>query len=205
MMEEAKKRLRICITLDDVVRAKTRKIGETYQKFIDPTIDLDSLEITSCDMSKVLPFKSRRAYQEFLYQDYCLDIFGNAPTATKLLGPEINQWLVSLENMDTEYDIEVFFANPLEFNQSIGMTHFFLSRYATRVRKVLLPEDSITLWDECDVMVTAYPTLLENVPEGKKCVRIDMPYNTEIESGMSYGTLHELISDESFIEKVTGQ
>ena len=49
-----------------------------------------------------------------------------------------------------------------------------------------------SLWNEIDVLLTANPDLLLNYPEGKKIIKYNTNYNTEITNLSSINTLKEL-------------
>lgn len=193
---------KICITLDDVLRAKTKQFGKIYKKAIDPGINLDELDLSTNNLATVFNMKAKE-YNKFLYEDYPFEIFAEAPAAQKMLDKNLNLWHIRLNNDREEEDkVELMLANAKEFNASIGFTYFFLSQMGTRIREVYFPTDSLTIWDKCDVLITADPLLLENKPEGKISVKIKMPYNEKCESDFEYETLSELITDAGFLEKV---
>ena len=193
---------KICITLDDVLRAKTQQFGKIYKKAIDPDIDLSTLDLSTNNLADVFGMKPKE-YSKFLYEDYPFEIFAEAPAVEKMLDKNLNLWHIQLNNdRDEEDKIELIFANPREFNASIGYTYFFLSQMGTRVREVYFPTDSATIWDKCDVLITAEPSLLDNKPEGKVSVKIEMPYNKDCPADFSYEKLSDVISDDEFLNKV---
>lgn len=195
--------MRICITLDDVIRAKTKQIGKIYQKHINPEIDLDSLEFTTDNFTKIFGFETEQDYKEFLYIDYPFEIFGEATVVDKMLDKNLNLWHIKqTQNDDYDEPIELILANPFEYNASIGFTYFFLSKIATRVREIYLPKTSAEIWDKCDVLITATPALIKNKPEGKILIKINTDYNKELESDYSYDKLNDFLSDETIIEKL---
>lgn len=198
--------MRICITLDDVIRAKTAQIGKIYKKYVNSDIDLDALEFNTTDYADIFGFDSLREYQDFLYNLYSYEIFAEASTTEKLVDKKFNLWHMKVtEDGDYDEPVEVFIANPFEFNNSIGYTCFFLSKIATRIREFYFPMDSSTIWDKCDVLVTAEPKLLENKPEGKIAVKIEMPYNKECPCDHTYGKFSEFLDDNNIINKLVNK
>jgi hypothetical protein len=195
--------MRICITLDDVIRAKTAQIGKIYKKYVNTDIDLEALEFNTTDYADIFGFESLSEYQDFLYNLYSYEIFAEAGTTEKLIDKKFNLWHMKITE-DSEYDepVDVFIANPFEFNNSIGYTCFFLSKIATRIREIYFPMNSSTIWDKCDVLITAEPKLLENKPEGKIAIKIEMPYNKECQSDYTYSKLSEFLDDNNIIEKL---
>ena len=198
--------MRICITLDDVIRAKTAQICKIYQKHINQSIELDSLDLSNPNLNEVLGFETREDYNDFLYNLYSYEIFAEANTTEKLVDKSLNLWHMRLsEDDEREEPVEVMLANPLEFNNSIGFTCFFLSKIATRIRDIYFPADSATIWDRCDVCVTANPNLIKNKPEGKIAIKIEMPYNKDCEADYSYEKLSAFLNDNKIIDKITNE
>lgn len=192
--------MKICFTLDDVIRAKTVQIGKIYKRNINGDIDLDALDFSTNDYQEIFSFKTKADWQKFLYSDYAYEIFGEAPVTTKGVDKEFNLWLIGLQDIDD--DIEVSLANPFEFNASIGFTCFFLSKIATRVRELYFPMNSSEIWDKCDVLVTADPKLIEEKPEGKICVKINMPYNKDLEADYSFDSLSDALKENNILKKL---
>lgn len=195
--------MRICITLDDVIRAKTVQIGKIYQKHVNPEIDLDSLDFSTDDYTKVFGFEDEEEYKTFLYTDYPFEIFAEATVTEKMIDKNLNLWHIKQsQNDDFDEPIELIIANPFEYNASIGFTYFFLSKIATRVREIYLPSTALDIWDKCDVLITATPTLLKNKPEGKKVIKIETDYNKDITSDYTYEHLSDFLNDETIINKL---
>ena len=46
-------------------------------------------------------------------------------------------------------------------------------------------------------MITANPNLIENCPEDKVVIKIERPYNKEVETKYSFSNLFEAIKDEN--------
>ena len=66
----------------------------------------------------------------------------------------------------------------------------------TKIREIYLPTDSLTIWDKCDVLITANPKLLDNKPEGKVSIKIITEYNKENESNLSFYSLNDFLNNE---------
>lgn len=193
--------MKICITLDDVLRAKTRQFGKIYKKAFGVDDEfLENRDFSTNDLCSVFEFESREKYNEFLYKDYPFEIFAEALPMERMLDKNFNLWTLKVQDNNPEVDF--ILANPFEFNTSIGFTCFFLSQIATRIREFYFPKDSSDIWNKCDVLVTAEPKLLKEKPEGKVVVKIEAPYNKDIDADLTYESLSALITDEKFIEKV---
>lgn len=198
--------MKICITLDDVIRAKTRQFGKILAKSKGEKEDsLSEIEINTNNLCEVFGFESREKYNEFLYKDYPFEVFAEAPVMEKMLDKKLNLWMLGIQNREGCEDVKFVIANPYEFNASIGFTCFFLSQIATRVREFHFPADSSDIWKYCDVLITADPKLLSEKPEGKKSVKIEAPYNKDSEADFCYESLMKLIEDEEFTKAVIEQ
>ena len=192
---------KICITLDDVIRAKTKKVGELYKKHQDSSIKLKELDVYTDELSKIFPFPTRDGYKKFVYTDYAFEIFGEAEPVTPMLDKKLNLWHIGIHN-DEELSekIEVMLASPYEFNATIGFTYFFLCQIGTRIREVYMPETCLTIWDKCDVLITAAPELIENKPEGKRVIKIKTSYNKDLKADYEYETLEDFLNDEEILK-----
>ena len=195
--------MRICITLDDVLRAKTYQFGKIYKKNIDPDVELENLDMSSGDFQKIFGFKNKKEFDKFLYEDSAFEIFGEAPECSKMLGKSLNLWQLSLEDDDDITEpIELILSNTREFNQSIGFSYFFLSKLATRIRNVFFPKDHSDIWERCDILITADAKLLESKPDGKVAIKIVSDYNKNCPADYEYNSMLEFINDKEIIHKI---
>ena len=195
--------MRLTITLDDVIRAKTKQIGKIYKKHIDPSIELETLDFSSDNFVNVFGFEDEESYKTFLYTDYSYEIFAEASTTDKMIDKELYLWHIrQIQGKDYDEPLELSLSNPFEYNQSIGYTCFFLAKIATRIRNFFFPEKSIEIWDRSDVVITATPALLKNKPEGKIAIKIETDYNKDLEADYTYKSLKEFLDDETIMEKL---
>ena len=100
---------------------------------------------------------------------------------------------------DDEDVPEIVLVSPFEANLTIQATLTFLSTFPSRVREIYFPVDSQTVWDRCDILITANPIYLNNVPEGKYVIKINKPYNKECEAKYAFDSMLELIKDKDEI------
>ena len=196
--------MKICFTIDDVIRNKTKAFIKAYNKDKGTEIDPDTFEATSSSLKDMFKFKTVKDFYRFLYDDYHFEISGEAEQCTRMLDKKLNLWLINMHELayEEEKEIDFMWASPQEFNQSIGDTYFYLSKIATRIREVFFPREPLDIWEKCDVLVTADPLLITNKPEGKTVVKIEMPYNKEASADITYKNLEELLKDEEFITKI---
>ena len=196
--------MKICFTIDDVIRNKTKAFIKAYNKDKGTEIDPDTFEATSSSLKDMFKFNTVKDFYRFLYDDQHFEIFGEAEQCTRMLDKKLNLWLINMHELayEEEKEIDFMWASPQEFNQSIGDTYFYLSKIATRIREVFFPREPLDIWKKCDVLVTADPLLITNKPEGKTVVKIEMPYNKEASADITYKNLEELLKDEEFITKI---
>ena len=195
--------MKIAIDINDVIRDFSNNFVRYYIEGYDHEYDLSDFEFWSNDMQAVFPFKSQQSYFNFVYNDFAFELYGKCGTCTKNLAAELNDWTEkTIKDLDVDEDIEVMFVSPMEYGLSIGNTYFFLSKLGTKVREVYLPTDSSTIWDKCDVLITANPKLLDSKPDGKVSVKIKADYNKENDADYVFKDMSALISSEDFLEGI---
>ena len=195
--------MRIAIDLNDVVRDFTYNFVMYYVKGYNHQFDVDEFTEWTNDMQALLPFKTPRAYEKFVYEDYPFELFGKCSTCTKKLPEQLNTWTENiLKDLDTDEPVEAMFVSPMEYSASIGNTYFFISKLGTKIREIYLPSDSRTIWDRCDVLITANPDLLREKPDGKTTIKINKDYNKDCDADYSYETLSLFLTDENIMEKL---
>lgn len=90
----------------------------------------------------------------------------------------------------------------MENELTIQSTYYFLSKIGCRVREVYLPKDSNTVWNKCDVLITANPLFIETKPKDKQIVKIKTTYNEELKGDYEFDSFIEFMGDENNILKV---
>lgn len=186
---------RVAIDINDVIRNFSKNFSIVYKKFVDSSLDVDAFKINDFDLSKVFGFKSRREYSNFVYVDYPYELFGCADACHRNLGSRLCDWVANdLTNIENRP--EILLVSPFEYALTIQSTCYFLSRLPCRIREIYFPEDSSTIWDRCDILITANPNLISNVPEGKIVVKIKTDYNKHCEAEHEYNSLMDLMNDE---------
>lgn len=195
--------MKIAIDLNDVIRAYTSQFASYYKRAIDRTFDTDNVDVWTVDLKEVFPFKSKKDYLEFLYNDYPYEIYGCAQTMHRNLGSRFTDWCK--ETGDSDEEIELCIVSTGEYNKTIGSTYFFLNKIATKIGEthLMLKEDNI--WDKCDVLITANPNLLMLKPSNKVSVKIDTSYNTESESDFMFNDFMEFMNDSNIINEITNK
>lgn len=195
--------LTIGIELNHVVRDINKQIIKYYDKAYQKGWDLDEMD-TNENVYKYISFNSKKENNNFFFIDYPYEIYGCAETCERSLAVKINNWLVDLKEIEDE-DVRVVFYTMNEDNIALQSTYFFLSKIGVRVKKMMFPENVDEVWKECDIVVTANNELLENgVPQGKKVVLINKPFNSNVKdmAYANYDSLSEFIDDNNFLNNV---
>lgn len=197
-------RKRIAIDINDVLRDTTRQFADIYKKFIDPSFDIPYEDINDTNLNNIFPFyddngeNSQMLYDRFRYEDYPFEIYGRADAMDRTLSSEFNLWTQNtMRNFDDEKIPEIILFSPFEMNLTIQSTLSFLAKFGSRVRKICFPIDSVKMWDECDIMITANPKLLEATPESKVSFKIKSPYNISAKGTYEFNSMIDIIHDEN--------
>jgi hypothetical protein len=195
--------MRIAIDLNDVVRDYSNNFVRYYLEGYDHKFDLSDFEFWSHNMSEVFPFKNIKSYYNFIYNDYAFELYGKCDVCTRKLETELNDWTEkTIKDIDIDEPIDVLFVSPKEYGLSIGNTYFFLSKIGTKVREVYFPTDSLTVWDRCDVLITANPDLLNNKPDGKISVKIKAEYNNDSNADFTFKDFSTFLTNVENTEKI---
>jgi hypothetical protein len=201
--------MRIAIDINDVIRDNLTQFKNCYNKFVDDDFDIKTEDIKSFDLSNVFPFSTKKEFNDFKYNDYAYELFARAEPMDKMLPYKFNDWLQNtMRDFDKEQTPEIFLFSPLEMGLTIQATYSFLSKIGCRCREMLFPIDSYKVWDKCDIMITANPNLLTNVPEGKIAIRIQSPYNMDgINCKYTFSSLMDVMNDkdETLNKMITGK
>ena len=190
---------RIAIELNDVIRDYTGQFIECYKKQVDEKYEKEIGDVDSFDFYEVFPFDSRLEYQEFRYTDAAYDLNALAPLVDARLQGLLNNWTENiLKNLDVDEDPDVVFFSALEIGPTIPATLGFLSDKGFKVREYYFPIDSSTIYDRCDIVITANPNIISKCPEGRTVIKIDAPYNKEVECELSFPSLYDLLTDSDY-------
>jgi hypothetical protein len=198
--------MRIAIDLNDVVRDFSNNFVRYYIEGYDHEYDLSNFEFWSNDLSIVFPFKSKQSYYNFIYNNYAFELYGKCDVCTRRLETELNDWTEkTLKDIDTDEPIEVMFVSTKEYGLSIGNTYFFISKLGTKIREVYFPTDSFTIWDKCDVLITANPELLDSKPNDKVSIKIKAEYNKENDADYTFKDLSTFLTNNENTENLINE
>ena len=188
--------MKIAIEINGVLRDTTKKIEQVYEKFYIENILNEKREfeyekisdITSLKIQNHLKFQDDDELYDFLYTEHCMEIFGYAPSTEYNTFIDLNEFYVDHRD---NHDIILI---SDEIGRSKPATLFFLSKFGCQIEKIIF-YNQITLnsvWNEIDLLLTANPDLLLNHPNGKKIIKYNTNYNTEITNIPNINTLKDL-------------
>ena len=214
--------MRIAIDINGVLRDTIGKFKQLYEKhlieengsdFILPTYKLDisgntEIEeaiqpfeykflspITSLELDKHFSFQNKEEYYSFMYEEYCMELFGHSPSVELSTFHDLNEIYHQLRKRVD------FLLISDEIGKSKPATLFFLSKFGCELEKVVFFSNSTFnyIWDEFDVLLTGNPNLLFNHPPNKKVIKFETDYNKDINKEYSISKLKEL---ESILKKL---
>lgn len=190
----------LAIDLNEVVRDFLRAFIRCYNKGVDEKFKIDYDDINTLDLWKIFPFynedgeNDKLLYDRFLYEDYAFELYSRADLMVRNLISTMNIWINGdLRNFDESLNPNVIIFSPFEANLSIPSTLGFLARVGLKAREFYFPMDSATIWEKADVVITANPKLIKSCPEGKMVLKINAPYNKDVEAEHSYDEIQEII------------
>lgn len=138
---------------------------------------------------------AKQVFERFLYEDYLFEIFGAASMMYKGIDQHIEKFYYTYK------DKADFIIISKENHFTIPPTLFFLSKVVCRLKKYVFAETNKEIWNNVDILITTDPDLLENIPEGKKVIKVTRPYNKEIKSELEVQQVFDLIENKEF-EKI---
>ena len=207
--------MRVAIDINGVLRDTIGKFKQLYEKhLIDTpqseyinttyTIDLSGntevqtlpepfdykilSTVTSLDLKKHFSFQNEEEYYSFMYEEYCMELFGHSPSTEMSTFYDLNDVYYNLRK---RFD---FLLISDEIGKSKPATLFFLSKFGCELEKIMFYSNTTInyLWDEFDILLTANPNLLLNHPIDKKVIKFETEYNKDINKYDSIKSLKEL-------------
>ena len=205
--------MRIAIDVNGVLRDTIGKFKQLYEKHLienpqneyqtylidsEGNTELDTLPIpfeyqilspvTSLDLKQHFAFQNEEEYYSFMYEEYCMELFGHTPSTEMTTFIDLNDVYI---NNRRQWDFMVL---SDEIGKSKPATLFFLSKFGCELEKVFF-YSNITLnsiWNEFDVLLTANPNLLLYHPKDKIVIKFETEYNKDIKKEYSITKLKEL-------------
>lgn len=190
--------MRIGITLNEVLRDYVGQLVYTYTKYIDPNTSITEGQVLDSNFLNYFKFKDIDEFNDFVYDEAALEIFGHADQLHDNIISYFNTFLMDIED-EEEHEIVLI---SREVSRSIPATLFFLSKVGCRAKNIKFISDYESMWDDIDVLVTATPEAIKCKPSGKIAIKINASYNGIIEADHSLDTIIPFIRDEEFRNKI---
>lgn len=144
--------------------------------------------ITSLELEKHFAFQNKEEFYSFMYEEYCMELFGHAPSTEMTTFIDLNEMYKDLRD---KWDFSII---SDEIGKSKPSTLFFLSKFGCELERVIFYSNFTQniIWGEFDVLLTANPNLLLNHPKDKILIKFETDYNTDIKQENSIKQLKEL-------------
>ena len=183
----------IGISLDEVLRDFLGKFKIIYKK----EFEKDPIEpIETFDLIRHFPFENESDLNNFLYEEFSLELFGHPNEKYKNV-------VIDLNNLYNRHkDEHNFIIISKEFGNSIPATLFFLSKTSCKVRDYKFVTSNKEVWDYCDIMITANPDILESKPDNKITIKVKSDYNENIKSDYNVEKF-KYILDENILSNIS--
>ena len=217
----------IGININGVLRNFFGKIEDTHEKYFPTEEEGKEIKVLDYDLEKWVTFEKKEVVknevlfdpnfneqdfistdkeldiqkvteneevtlQEFLYEKCCLEIFGYA-------NETIDGAVQSINDLQLEIgEKHKVIITSREVGRSIPSTLFFLSKTGCMIQDIKFTLGTKDCWDFVDIMVTDHPEVLNSKPEGKKTIKVERPFNQEIQSDFTIRSVKELIGLEIF-------
>jgi hypothetical protein len=191
--------MKIGVELNGVLRDTLKKIQQEYEKwylnnpFLEENEEDDFKyevlsELTTLDILNHLKFRSEDELYDFLYKEHTMEIFGHAGSVEPSGLIELNEFYLDIRD---EHDVLIV---SDEIGRSKPASLFFISKFGCLVETIKFYSESTinSLWDSVDILLTANPKLLLNIPKNKIVIKYNTIYNKDVESEFNISSLKEL-------------
>lgn len=190
--------MRIGVTINEVLRDYVGQLVYTYTKYIDPNTSITEGQVLDSNFLNYFKFKDIDEFNDFVYDEAALEIFGHADQLHDNIISYFNTFLMDIED-EEEHEIVLI---SREVSRSIPATLFFLSKVGCRAKNIKFVSDYESMWNDIDMLVTATPEAINCKPEGKMVVKINASYNGALEADYSLDSIIPFLRDEEFRNKI---
>ena len=114
---------------------------------------------------------------ELMYTYASLEIFGRAD----LVDPNAFNSLKVINNAIKDFGREIILINQ-ESDKSKLATLFFLSKSGFSLGKVIFTDNTDSIWEHVDMLITDHPKLIGEKPDGKIVVKVTNKWNKDVPS-----------------------
>jgi hypothetical protein len=186
--------MRIAIDLNGVLRDTLGKIEQVYDKFYITNEGNDSefkyeinYPIDSLNLLNHFKFPSDDDLYNFLYNEHPMEIFGHAPSVEYTVMNDLNDFYLDMRD---NHDIIIV---SDEIGKSKPATLFFLSKFSCLIENIKFYSEQTKneMIKSIDVLLTANPNLLLDVPNNLVVIKYEQEYNKNINTKHSINKLKE--------------
>jgi hypothetical protein len=207
--------MRISIELNGVLRDTIGKITQVYQKHMiegyqdhfngktymlnlsgktEENIDHCEFEykilsdVTTGNLMNHYKFQSEDELYDFLYKEHTMEIFGHAGSVEVSGMLDLNEFYLDMRD-----DHEITIVSD-EIGKSKPASLFFISKFGCLIESIRFYSDKTinSMWDHTDIIITANPKILSNIPPNKIAIKYNTKYNSDIECDYSISSIKQL-------------
>lgn len=173
---------------------------EGEQVFIEPfNYGIDG-EVKNDDFMKYYRFQSVGEFNNFLYIEYPIEIFGHAGVSYPTAMSDLNKLIYE----NSEHNFTLVGINNL--NKAKSASLFFLSKNGCLVNNIkFIPQEKIDiLWNNCDIWITDDKRVIDSCPKQKIAVKFNTNYNDYFTHEHEINKLQKIEETWlTFLEKIT--
>jgi len=186
--------MRIAIDLNGVLRDTIGKIEQVYDKFYVTNEDNDSefkyeinYPIDSLNLLSHFKFPLDDDLYNFLYVEHPMEIFGHAASVEYTGMNDLNDFYLDMRD-----NHEIIIVSD-EIGKSKPATLFFLSKFSCLIENIKFYSEQTKneMINSIDVLLTANPNLLLDVPNNLVVIKYEQEYNKNIKTKHSINKLKE--------------
>ena len=188
--------MNVYISIDGVLRNTIEKFEYHYNDYYlesDSEVDESFLygvtkPIYNHNLLSHFAFQSIEEYENFLYVDFPLEIFGHAKPSYSSVFNDLNKLI--FDNPDINFTI----VGLDEKGKSRPATLFFLSKnnFLGYNVKFITTEDLKKEWKNCDIWITDNMNITRTCPISKKIIKFNTEYNKYILTDIQINNLTEI-------------
>jgi len=191
--------MEIYISIDGVLRNTIQKFDYHYHDYfinseIEEGDERESFEygkesvIQNDNLLNYYKFQSKEEYDNFLYIDYPIEIFGHATQSYQNVFIHLNEFIYEHK----EHNITLVGIN--ELGKAKAATLFFLSRNGCMSNNIKFSRDTeiSNLWEKCDLWITDNKNIIDACPKNKTAVKFKTQYNEYFTNGIEIDKLIEI-------------
>jgi len=185
--------MRIGIDLNGVLRDTLGKIEQVYEKFYMSSEEESNFKyeikkpIDTLLITNHFTFKTDDDVYDFLFTEHPMEIFGHASSTEYTGMNDLNDFYFDFRDKHT-----IILVSD-EVGKSKPATLFYLSKFSCMLENIKFysQQTKDSLWESIDILLTANPSLLLEIPNGKTVVKYNTNYNKDVNATHSIDKFKE--------------